>query len=676
MFHWTDNPILISGDYILILDPLQRRLPFNNNFQARKPGVKILLSKMKQMPNQLVPFQDLWGYDVRMDHYDGTIFRFPLRKYVSPLREKQEPPSVDSVRLLLDQYFKEARISLLFLKEVKMVTFKGPGTKELFWSVKKRNSTSDYTVCSTKQMVGPDRLVIIEDKWWIYSKVEETPSTAPEYQSRVRKNLEYGIAALVSSENELDKIDDPTPKIFSTLPLPEASNLPVHVHATFSLSGDRNTLITGGESSEASGSNWNAWLLEEKLADAYLAFLEGLVEKIGSDVFRFWPHRSPNDSRVELLCKSFWSKLPSSSARLFPRRIASPAKTNMTISETVFDFLLPEFSRQIAPVLEILEPNLPTHFPAHILINVKSMDVKSINRPALRKLFKSKIASACLQEAMRDDDGLLIKNVLNEVISVGDILEDELSELDGCKVLPLADGTLGQLTMKQSPMPPNTRNYYVATNSEATLFNFAKGVLIVKAESSYYDRIEQVLKTNKFNVMRLTLSHVPELLSMKSQGSRVVDTDTDKWLKSFWDHWNKSSSSTTVDLHADLHADSNSFCNLPLFKAVCDGTWGYHTMSELRNLPAIINPSEEPHKRLCDSVSGLYILSPNLMPRSTADAEKSLAYPKAFRRFIDALRILAPDSISIEKLFARLVNEQKFIKVNLYNHEFCQNSLY
>ncbi|KAF7947521.1 hypothetical protein EAE96_008608 [Botrytis aclada] len=666
MYHFTDNPVLLSGDYLLILDPLQARLPLNRNWQARKPGVKILLSKLKEVhPNQLAPFQDLWGYDQDSDHYDGTIFRFPLRKHVSPLREKQEPPSVDSVRLLLNKYFQEARISLLFLKGVRVVNFKGPEAKELFWSVKmkKRESTSDYTLCSTKQMLGPD-ITVTEDKWWVYSVVEETPSG--EYQSRLRKNVEYGIAALVQSENQqgTKALDLPTPKLFSTLPLPEASNLPVHIHATFSLSGDRNTLIAGGESSEAEGSKWNSWLLEEKLAYAYFTFLEGLAQKIGSDVFQFWPRRHPaNGSRVELLCKSFWEKLPHSSARLFPRRVTGPDATNMNMSETVFDLLQPQFSKQIAPVLEQLVPNLSPNFPTHVSIGIKSIDVaKSMDRSGLRELFKSKEAGDCLQKAMVNDSHL-IGNVLRELIPVGDVSPEELAKLDGCRLLPLADGTLGQLTRNRSPMLTNTRYYYTVTKEEVAIFHFAKSVMIFPENIDPYDRIGEIVRSKKFNVMDLTASHVPELLSMKSQGSRVVNEIADKWLKHFWAYWNKFSSSAVED----LSQKSKTFCSLPLFKAKCDGAWGYYTMSELANLPTIVQTSKMEHQRLCNCISGLYMIRPELMPKSIADAEKSLDDHKALGRFINALRMLAPDAISIERLFAQLVTRQALMKSDFIN---------
>ncbi|CAD6448784.1 508c04aa-b6c3-4f8a-8734-1eab8d836bb5 [Sclerotinia trifoliorum] len=660
MFHFTDNPTLLSGDYLLILDPLQTCLPLNSNWQARKPGVKILLSKLKQLhPNQLVPFHDLWGYNIESDNYDGTIFRFPLRKHTSPLRAKQEPLGISSVRLLLNQYFTQARISLLFLKGVKVVNFMGPGTKELFWSVKmKKNSTSDYTICFAKQMVGTE-ILVTKDEWWVHSRIEETPSV--EFQSRIRKNLEYGVAALVVSESKQDtkNLDLPTPMLFSTLPLPEESTLPVHIHATFSLSGDRSTLITGGESSEACGSTWNSWLLEEKLPNAYLSFLEGLTEKIGLDAFRFWP---PKESRrLELLCKSFWEKLPNSSARLFPRRAENPDAANMTMSQTVFDFLLPKFSKQISPVLEVLEPNISPHFPARMLANIKSVAViKSMDRPDLRELLKSKRASELLQKAMVNDD-LLIRNVLNEVIPVGDVSSDDLKKLAGCRLLPLADGTLGQLTLIQSPMPQNTRCYYVVTNSELKLFDFAKSVLILKPEIDAYHRIGEIVKTKMFNVMNLEVTHIPEVLSMKSQGSRVVNDETDEWLKSFWDYWNKFSSSAADN----LSKDPESFCSLPLFKAICNGAWEYYTMSELGTLPAIIEPSKTSHQRLCDCIAGLYRFRPEFMPKSTANNEKSFVSYKALSRFIDALRVLESNKSSIKKgLFTRLVaQEQDIVKL-------------
>ncbi|KAM0180824.1 hypothetical protein ACHAPF_002117 [Botrytis cinerea] len=664
MYHFTDNPVLLSGDYLLILDPLQACLPLNRNWQARKPGVKILLSKLKQVhPNQLAPFQDLWGYDSDSDHYDGTIFRFPLRNQVSPLRARQEPPSIGSVRSLLDKYFQEARISLLFLKGVRVVNFKGPKEKELFWSVKmkKRTSTSDYILCSAKQMLGLD-IIATEDKWWIYSMIEETPSS--EYQSRLRKNVEYGIAALVQSENqqETKKLDLPTPRLFSTLPLPEASNLPVHIHAAFSLSGDRNTLIAGGESSEAEGSKWNSWLLEEKLAYAYFTFLEGLAQKIGSNVFQFWPRRYPeNGNRLELLCKSFWEKLPHSSARLFPRRVAVPGATNMNMSETVFDLLQPQFSKQIAPVLEQLVPNLSPNFPAHISIGIESIDVaKSMDHSSLRELFKSKGASDCLQKVMVGDP-YLIGNVLRELIPIGDFSSEELAELDGCRLLPLADGTLGQLTKNQSPMPPNTRYYYTVTKEELMIFDFAKSLEIFPPNVDPYDRIGEIVRKKKFNVMELTVSHVPELLSMKSQGSRVVNEVTDSWLKCFWTYWNKLSSSTVED----LSQKSKTFCSLPLFKAKCDGVWGYYTMSEMAALPTVIEASKMSHKELYDCIPGLYRIKQELMPESIAAAEKSLDYHEALGRLVNALSMLAPDENSIGRLFAQSANGKALIKSNL-----------
>ncbi|TGO23441.1 hypothetical protein BPAE_0132g00110 [Botrytis paeoniae] len=655
MFHFTDNPILLSGSYLLILDPLQKSLPFNNKRQARKPGVKIPLSILRHKnPDQLAPFQDLWGYNCNSDYYDGTIFRFPFRKHASPLNNNQYPEGIDSVRLLLKNYFEEARISLLFLKNVKTVNFKGPGAKETFWSVKmkqekrKNPTTPGYRVFVAKQIVGQN-LVATEDKWWVYSKTE-TSSTVPEieHQSRAQKHIGYGIAALIPLENQqhLHARNLPKSKIFNSLPLPEDSNLPVHIHGTFYLSGDRNTLITGDGSPE---SKWNEGLLKGQLTDAYFTFLEDLAQEVGADAFKFWPRRHPSGgSRLELLCKSFWENLPKSSARLFTRRVPN-GLNNMTFAECVFEDLLPNFSKQIAPVLQVLVPNLSSYLDAHILDHLEPKE-STINRPGLRKLFKSEAASKCLQNAMVDHP-LLIGSVLSEVIPVGDVSSDELGELDGCRLLPLANGTLGQLTQVHSRMTPSTQCYYIVTKSELDLFDFAKSRLILENQNTSYDRIDEITRTEKFNVMRLSIFHIPELLSIKSQGSRIVSEETDKWLKSFWSYWNKLSTSATED----LSKNPDSFHSLPLFKAKRDRVWGYHTMSELNDLPSVIDPSAMAHKHLCSCIHGLYRFRPELMPKSIADAEKSLNDAKAFKRLAGALQSLGPNKATIENLFAQLV---------------------
>jgi sacsin len=88
--------------------------------------VKLSLSKLKNVcPDQLAPFEGLWGYTKELDDYPGTIFRFPLRlvKTESKLRQSKQGLDGDTIRRLMDIYFNEARISLLFLRRIYSIDF-------------------------------------------------------------------------------------------------------------------------------------------------------------------------------------------------------------------------------------------------------------------------------------------------------------------------------------------------------------------------------------------------------------------------------------------------------------------------------------------------------------------------------------------------------------------------
>ncbi|KFZ14806.1 hypothetical protein V501_03059, partial [Pseudogymnoascus sp. VKM F-4519 (FW-2642)] len=96
MYHWTDVPMILSGKYLLILDPQQEVLPKNQIKGKRKPGVKLELSKLKGVcPDQLAPFEGLWKYTKDLDHYPGTIFRFPLRLGTTESKLKKSKLELD-----------------------------------------------------------------------------------------------------------------------------------------------------------------------------------------------------------------------------------------------------------------------------------------------------------------------------------------------------------------------------------------------------------------------------------------------------------------------------------------------------------------------------------------------------------------------------------------------------
>ena len=136
MFLWycQEDPCLSSSKLyhpstfqplIIFASPQQEVLPRNQMKGIRKSGVKLELSKLRAVcGDQLAPFEGLWSYTQDVDYYPGTIFRFPLRNSPSSaLRTSKRDLNSGEVRRLMDTYFHEARISLLFLRRIKSIDF-------------------------------------------------------------------------------------------------------------------------------------------------------------------------------------------------------------------------------------------------------------------------------------------------------------------------------------------------------------------------------------------------------------------------------------------------------------------------------------------------------------------------------------------------------------------------
>ena len=77
VYNLTDVPQLVSGEYLVMFDPNCSSLP---SVPPSQPGLKIGFQKtdlLSQFPDAFRPFLH-FGCTLR-SHYNGTLFRFPLR---------------------------------------------------------------------------------------------------------------------------------------------------------------------------------------------------------------------------------------------------------------------------------------------------------------------------------------------------------------------------------------------------------------------------------------------------------------------------------------------------------------------------------------------------------------------------------------------------------------------
>lgn len=610
----------------------------------RKPGVKIPLTNFREAcSDHLAAFEGIGGYTQGLKYYPGTIFRFPLRSsgVKSPLKPSGSHLTALDINRLMKLYFDEARISLLFLRQIRSIGFSIYGKSKPSWTVSRRppldedaKSFSELVICDfVRNDLDPPRDG--KDKWWVaIEDLQPEVDRLPEISRRVMKNVECGIAALISStsNNHNPEIKIPNARqssFFNVLPLPLLSALPVHLHASFMLSGDRQSIAIDedGAGAKSNGSSWNRYLLQEAFPKLYLSFLDDIQNQV-QNVFSFWPQEPPpKGSCSELLYAEFWKEVPKSSQRLYPRARQvlkvgqrTPAK-KFDLEQAVFDFLPKADSDALATLLLSMNVNLVREVPVGIIKHLEAMpNVTSVTASMLRVLMKSEKGRFALLKEKKETPSILIV-LLSQLMTP----KMELADLDGCHILPLLDGSLAELKLLGEGNS-NIPFYYLVTEKEWKLFEFASNSLV---HSDFSAKFTQIISSNEFNLTKLHPSHVKDLLKMRPESS-----NPEEWLTEFWKYWNGN-------INAISASSSLEDVEVKIFKANFEGVDTYASPKDLYNEASVVEPTDPSHRELCSCFPGLRRFYPKSMPKSIADKEKSFRDEMSFERFLLALQKLA-----------------------------------
>lgn len=660
-------------------------MDLNYRTGRRKPGVKIELSKLKgSYRGQLVPFEGLWGFSQEADYYKGTIFRFPLRARTtqSKLIETGTPLNAEAVRICLDRFLEqEGRIALLFLRRIRFMDFRIYGDKEPRWSVHsdiEEGFSSGWVNCNITKCMNEKLDGLFRDRWWV---AIQDPANIPkdlQYRHKMTmKDVECGIAALVPKPKDAQSpifTHAPVPRYFSTLPLPFTTDLPVHIHTTFLLASDRAS-IPVEDSMRDAGAEWNRWLLSYAIPHFLLKFLSGLgVETIGlQDPFEFWPQESPPKRHLsEAVFTSFWQMLPNSSCQLFPAiqeiRAAQMGKRDLRnlvkINDAIFDLLPEDESVALRDILESQIPTLvrPTEKIRFELERI--MAVESVTPKRLRKLFKQENASKCLEKAASEDPKVL--ETLLEIVKP--VLDEDFKELDGCRILLLADGTLG--TLRLADRPKHANHYFMANAEELKLFDFALGLLVGQKPGRAFKKA--IMDSGKFNITLLDLSDIGTLFERQNFESKCPTKEMETWLGKFWDYYRRTETSRP-DMKTPFRS-SPGICCRPIFKATCYGIKTYIEPEMLDILPSVIEPDKPQQRSLCDKFPGIYVFSFDYLPTYLRTTETSFDTRASFTRFITTLSKLAKkEGMNLEMYIQNhlgLAEKKVWLFCN-GRHEYC-----
>jgi sacsin len=646
------------------------------------PGILVEYVKLKSTcQDQLAPFEGLWGFKSDQDFYNGTIFRFPLRSggQSSELLESRRCPDTSTTIQTFRKCFDEARLSLLFLRNIATVDFGVKGGIDFEWRVRRGNwpqsgSFPDWANVIVEQHDCDGGNTFTTENWWrVIKDVGNPPTEVQDRHKRTMKNVECGIAALVPQSEEATgyPLQPLKSKFFNCLPLKFESTLPVQIHATFLLSGDRQNIATE-ETSQDAGSEWNKWLLQEELPQVYLQFLEDIGRKTGYDVYKYFPveYGERKNLLSNLIQASFWEKISSSRCRLFPvvmgfqdlrtsetkSRSKRTAPNLVAFESAVFDVLEQRDSEALQPLLDGCLDGLvrPPTSLANFITRVPG--VKVVTPAMVRSILKSTKAMEHVEKARQKDKKFF--DILLSFITPTTLAD--VDELDRCQVLPLANGTLGTLCLK-STMCTNSGSdkMYFSLNAECRgLFSFASSILSADRGNGKF--MEKVLGSGQLNLKSLEKKDISVMLNCKK--SWTLESPLKTWLFHLWEFMNSNTRSTIEATEPEV-LDLDSLQHFPLL-LLRDGA-GKETLNSLdyfQNNPVVVHSTIEEHTNLFTELPGLAVVDRRTLPEAYCEAENSLFDPASMNRFLKGITLLAlRDETNVTEFVGLNLNESSIL---------------
>lgn len=714
MYHFTDNPMILSGDTLVILDPQQRLLPKTRNFKHRKAGVKLSLDTFKhKYPDQLLPFDGLCSYDKEKSCYQGTLFRMPLNR-PSALAKTLD---VLEVRSLLMEYYSLARESLLFLRSIRSIEFRERKQAFAQWSI-----CADYLpnlaggIFEQMQLRGQQHGAEKFEETWYTGLMdrERVPEDVPIPNVGEMKITELGVAAClqkeVLKEETVPKLLISPRKIHCKLPTTYESDLPVALSATFAMSSDRRTIFTEEPREPTSG--WNHWLLQTCLPDLYIEFLKHFAPILGTQVFQFWPSVDANTNPIaKLVQAAFWEKIVSpqcSQYLLYPvlegASLPDDTKTLKTrksgarkihpvasIESADFDNLPSNVSNFLRPLISNLCARLvrPTGKIRAEIVAKKTRGIILIDSSYLCTLLRQERNLAAVSDFLSTFEDADLKSKALEVVLLETVPANiegrgnELHVLDGCRLLPRLDGSISMLSLVDSAKRSAADWALLPSLEERFIFGFAGTSLVASGlfadpTSNGFARPEfmgrnpiKELMMSSFNIRQIEITDIKHLLSHETSPLAATKNHSpdEGWFSNLWAYLQKQLSKAdrtnlTFSNRRANRADLLDLGDCPIYRCQQNGEWKYLTPNTFETGAFLVKPLLQEEVLLCQELKELGLIDRAHVESTLVNAEVNLGFKASFERMLRAIRRAEQRcGISIQKLVSSRLSESS-IKVS------------
>ncbi|XP_030613710.1 sacsin-like [Archocentrus centrarchus] len=527
VYHITDVPSIFSSGHLGMMDPQEKI------FGERNGGFWWSLEDAEDQEalmntcDQFQPFRDIvslvcrqeWSKVVVEDqHFDGTVFRFPLRNEASEISDNL----YDSYKVveLFDSFIADAELSLLFLKSVTSVSLihiNVDGAVNTRIKVKSSVPTGVVLKSEDESVIGGQtRFKVItvssedekETKWLL------TTCTMKEGNAEDLDLLAKKLSFLPQVDLAFpcgEKRDCSQSRLSCFLPLPNndsnKTRLPVYVNACFGLTDNRRHIKWQEEDQRHDDhALWNEMLMKKVFPQAYIMIIRDAVKLAQesvlpvSSVYDLWPDLS------QIQHKDKWHALTLDVFHhLFRQNMAvlSLAKDERQFI-TPLDAVFPCNGPTSTNILSAIKSTLVSC--GENLITLPAAVARAINEAYPNPTSLKHVTPAFLRNILhrtgvhnitKDDKLCLLEYILGD---------EQYKELENLQLLPLSDGSFRSFTDREEDTALIDSNEF-----PRVLLPFCKHLFIPHNLSPACSaHLRELARRNFFKVINIDASHVAE----------------------------------------------------------------------------------------------------------------------------------------------------------------------
>ena len=561
-----DLPMLISGKFCAFFDPQEHI--WKSRSGGPSPGKKFTLTELHRNSDVLDSFNGICGFTNGVKNFEGTLFRFPLRKVASELSKKCY--NVEQVEALGAVLRDEANYILLFLRSVKKISLchlHGKNQlREVFEVTQTNMIEHEVTVCEAPNSIlqcAPDKRCFAKrvceifkgaDSKYTYSTpkvvtgvcsvdVVVTDQTG-EYKHHWLLVQQVGSSVLHVRDEAEEQCILPwvgtaiettscAPycsggRLFCFLPMPceATAPIPVAVNGTFALYDNRRSLKwPAAERKGDPEAEWNKLLIERCLPSCYVRLLLKFIEinedkGTSNEVYRAWPNAKKVHSLGEDDPQKDWSGfLKPFFTKLFTHKVVSAESYTGScwVSTEDEDVIFNDNDGGVPLVVVnmLLQSGLKVAKLVPVLqsaIEVINMDITIITPEEVRYILKDNL------NAYQDCSSASKLELLNYCLKDGDF-----ADLVGLELLPLYNGEYIRFTENSQDVD---QLCYLCRDHFLEILCDCHHLLV----NSRAINLEQLAESGSTQVRKLEDADVAQLLRQHMPGNGY----NDKWLETFW----------------------------------------------------------------------------------------------------------------------------------------------